>query len=99
MLGDSMVRYVPRDEHDGWTGRAGPGRISGTIKVIRPAGLAKRLARHRATVEALTLAGQVLVQARMTDNNGVTNHALLAVQATPLGPRVTTVLYDMLFEE
>lgn len=99
MLGDSLVRYVPRDRLDGWTGRGAPGHISGTLKVIRPAGLAKRLARHRATVEALALAGQELVQARMTDNNGVTNHALLAVQATPLGPRVTTVLYDMLFEE
>ncbi len=99
ILGDSLATYVPADERGGWTRRGASGNITGTLKVIRPAGLARPLARHRRTVETLALAGQVLVQARMTDSNGVVNHAVLAVLATPRGPRVTTVLFDTHFDE
>jgi len=93
-----LTTYVPRDARGGWTRGGASGQIRGAIRVIRPAGLAAPLARYRRTVEALAKAGHVLVQARMTDHNGVTNHAVLAVHATPSGPRVTTVLFHEHFE-
>ena len=92
-----LVHYVPEDARGGWE-RGASGGVVGTLKVIRPAGLARALARYRGTVAELARAGQLLVQARMTDNNGVTNHAVLAVRATASGPRVATVLYDTHFE-
>lgn len=97
VLGLPQALAVPRDARGGWSKRGPAGELRGTLAVIRPAGLARRLSRHRRAVEGLARAGQVLVQARI-DDRGVIVDAALAVRATPSGPRVTTVLFDTHFE-
>ncbi|MCY1057389.1 hypothetical protein [Nannocystis sp. SCPEA4] len=94
---DSVKHYVPREADGEWTPRKRG--LSGTLKVIRPSGLARRMARYRPAVDALAREGHVLVQARTTDNNGMTIHFLVAVRATASGSRVVAVYVDELFEE
>lgn len=98
MFKQSLIGYVPRDEL-GWARQARSGAPSGTLKVVRPAALARRLERYRGAAESLARAKHVLVQAVMTDHNGMTVHALLAVRATQSTPRVVAVFVDEHFEE
>ena len=108
VLADTMLTHtMPRQSDGGWQPKrpeAGPRArcclgLSGELRVIAPRALARNLRRFREQAAALAAEGHTLVEARMTDNNGVTNHALVAVRPTPAGPRVAAVLVDELFEE
>jgi hypothetical protein len=91
VFADPMSRYVPYDDEGAWD--------DGGLTRIRSAGLAKQLAHHRDEVVALEAGGHALVQASITDGRGVTIEALLALRETPAGLRVSTVLFDSMFEE
>ena len=99
---DTFLRDYTPVLHDGrWPADRKDSRdgIVGTIGVVKASQVSKRLKRYRKQAASLAKA-HTLVQARMTDNNGVTNFVLLAVRADAAGdPRVYTVLVDELFEE
>ncbi len=69
----------------------------GSIALIGINDMADRLTRWRAQCEELAKT-HFLVQARMTDGNGITNHVVLTID-DDYPPRVDGVFIDELFEE
>jgi len=95
LVKDSMLRdYIPQDP--GWASGTAE-HVSGTLRAVGPKQVSRRLARYRRAMGKASR-DSVLVQAVMTDHNGVTNTVLLAVsKAQPA--KVTSVWVDELFEE
>jgi len=94
-----LVHYIPevrwpRDRHDYRDSNVGE------IGLVKSTRLARRLQRYRGDVRKLP-PEDFLVQARMTDNNGVTNHVLLVLTPAPSEGtiKVRGVYIDELFEE
>jgi hypothetical protein len=96
-----LLGYIPPLREGKWPPdrrNAFDGNV-GTLRKVTPGQMAKRLGRYRKEVRELGGA-PVLVQARMTDNNGVTNMVLLALRKDGEGrARVFAVFVDELFEE
>jgi hypothetical protein len=99
---DTFLRdYTPVLREGRWPADRKDSRdgIVGTIGVVKANQVSKRLKKYRKQAASLAKA-HTLVQARMTDNNGVTNFALLALRADEAGnPKVYAVLVDERFEE
>jgi hypothetical protein len=95
-----LVTSIPTYAPDGWPTTSPPPESppparpnTGSLKVVEPAKIAKRLARYKKDIRALA-SGHTLVEANFTDNNGVTVHALLPVKRG----QVTAFLSDEKFE-
>jgi len=95
-----LVTSIPTYAPDGWPTTSPPPvsppparRNTGSLKVVEPAKIAKRLARYKKDIRALA-PGHTLVEANFTDNNGFTVYALLPVK----NGQVTAFLTDEKFE-
>lgn len=91
----SSKGFWPRDRKDSRDGNVGEMRL---LKDARPA---RRLGQQYKRDIRQLLKTDFAVQARMTDNNGVTNHVLIVVTPVPPGPilKVRAAYIDELFEE
>jgi len=97
LLDDLLLACVPVARNSSWPHDPSFPASGGSIAVIAIEELARRLARWRPRCEGLAQT-HFLVQARMTDGNGVTNHVVLTVPH--LGPpRVDGAFIDEQFEE
>ena len=77
LLLDKMLRdYVPKDAI--WRRTTKPGDLSGTLRVVKPAEVSRRLRGHGTAIAKIARAAR-LVQVVMADNDGVTNTVLVAV--------------------
>ena len=95
-----LVTSIPTYAPDGWPTTSPPPvsppparRNTGSLKVVEPAKIAKRLARYKKDIRPWPRA-TLLVEANFTDNNGVTVYALLPVK----NGQVTAFLSDEKFE-
>jgi hypothetical protein len=96
LLKDALiVTSIPKYAPDAWPATPPPPARSatGSLKVVEPAQIAKRLARYKKDVKALR-PGHTLVEASYTDNNGITVYALLPVKSG----QVTSFLADRKIE-
>jgi hypothetical protein len=92
-----FVDYIPTSCAGTWPSYGAP--AVGKLGRVKEAGLAPRLRRYRSEVARLAK-NHVLVQGRMTDNNGVTNVVLLALRAdADKHRRVYAIFIDQRFEE
>lgn len=97
-LDGMLIDYIPVAHNGAWPTDRGSSRDGavGSLTVVTSDQVAPTLAPYRGEVDAL-METHLLVQAHMTDNNGVTNHVLLAIPSQ--GPaRVAAVYIHELFE-
>jgi hypothetical protein len=77
LLLDEMLRdHVPKDAV--WRRTARPGDLSGTLRVVKPAEVSRRLRGYGIAIAKVARAAR-LVQIVLADNDGVTNTVLVAV--------------------
>ena len=77
LLLDTMLRdHVPKDAI--WRRTTRPGDLSGTLRVVKPAEVSRRLRSYGPAIAKVARAAR-LVQIVMADNDGVTNTVLVAV--------------------
>jgi hypothetical protein len=93
-----LLDHIPPLERGKWDRDSFRG-TTGTIRRIAPKQIARRLHRYRAEAQALSKT-HAMVQARMTDDNGVTITVLMATrQGGKESDRVDAVFVDELFQE
>jgi hypothetical protein len=94
LLLDEMLReHVPKDPV--WRRTTRPGDLSGTLRVVKPAEVSRRLRGYGSAIAKAARAAR-LVQIVMADGDGVTNTVLVAVTSDL---RIAAVWIEERFEE
>jgi hypothetical protein len=76
LLDETLRDHVPKDAI--WRRTTRPGDLSGTLRVVKPAEVSRRLRGYGPAIARIARTAR-LVQAVMADNDGVTNTVLVAL--------------------